>query len=211
MPQFCSGKIDNSRLWQRDNLGYAQPMSEPRWLTGQFLLAMPGMGDPRFDHAVIAVCSHDEGGALGIGVGNQFAGAGLHKLLAQFEIEPDGVVDAPLHCGGPVEPQRGFVLHSLDWGGQGTVDVAGRWGLTSTVDALRVIGRAHGPRDWLVALGYAGWSAGQLDNELTRPGWHVTPASAALMFATPVAERWGEAFRGGGIDPRLLSHQSGRA
>jgi putative transcriptional regulator len=171
-------------------------------LTGQFLLAMPGIGDPRFERAVIAVCAHDDDGALGIGIGAVIANLRLHELLAQFDIEPGDVPDAPVHFGGPVEPRRGFVLHSLDWGGQDTVDVAGRWALSGTIDVLRAIAGGAGPSHWLVALGYAGWTAGQLDEEMTRHGWFTTPGEPDLIYDVPGAERWQRGIVYAGIDPR---------
>ena len=186
-------------------------MDEARFLSGRFLLAMPGIGDPRFDHSISAVCSHDEEGALAIGIGRTIPDASLHDLLRQFEVETKGVPDSPLHYGGPVEPQRGFVLHSDDWGGQGTIHVAGRWALSGSLDVLRVLGRPGGPRHWLVALGYAGWGAGQLEGELLRHGWHVAEAPFADLLALPAQERWASCFQRAGIDPRLLASESGHA
>lgn len=183
----------------------------PPFLTGQLLLAMPGIGDPRFDKAVIAVCMHDERGALGIGIGRLAPRLGFHALLEQFEIAAGACPDVPVHLGGPVEPQRGFVLHSLDWGGQDTVEVDGRFALTNTIDVLRAIAEGKGPSRWLPALGYAGWGEGQLDEEMTRHGWFTTQATEALLFETPVEERWSEAFKGAGVDPRLLSASAGQA
>jgi len=180
-------------------------------LTGQFLLAMPGIGDPRFERAVIAMCAHDTEGALGIGIGATIEGLGLHDLLEQFEIDPGDVPDVPVHFGGPVEPRRGFVLHSADWSGQDTIDVAGRWQLSGTIDVLRAIAEGKGPSRWLVALGYAGWGEGQLETELTRHGWFNTPADLALLYDTDVYERWAEGFVGAGIDPRLLANSTGTA
>jgi putative transcriptional regulator len=129
--------------------------------------------------------------------------------LAQFEIAPGDAPDVAVHRGGPVEPQRGFVLHSSDWGGQDTVHVADRWALTGTVDILRAIAGGTGPSRWLVALGYAGWGAGQLDGELTRHGWLNVTDDAALLFDTPVQDRWSRGMATLGIDPRLLASQSG--
>ena len=126
-------------------------MESSAFLTGQILLALPGIGDPRFERAVIAMCAHDENGALGIGIGQTVSGLGLHELLQQFEIDPGEAPDAPVHFGGPVEPRRGFVLHSTDWGGQDTIDVAGRWALSGTIDVLRAIAEGNGPTHWLVA------------------------------------------------------------
>ena len=114
-------------------------MDAPANLVGQLLLALPGIGDPRFDHAVIAMCAHDPEGAMGIGVGEVVRGIGLHDIFAQLEIDPGETDNAPVHVGGPVEPRRGFVLHSLDWGGQDTIDVAGLWALSGHIDILRAI------------------------------------------------------------------------
>lgn len=181
------------------------------FLTGQFLLAMPGIGDPRFEQAVIAMCAHDEEGALGIGIGALIDGLTFHDVLEQFEIPTEGVPAAPVHFGGPVEPRRGFVVHSADWSGQDTVDVAGRWALSSTVDVLRAIAEGRGPTRWIVALGYAGWSAGQLDEEMTRHGWFNVRGDEALLFDADVHSRWLNGFASAGIDPLLLSTRAGNA
>lgn len=186
-------------------------MNEACYLTGQFLLAMPGIGDPRFDHAVIAMCAHDAQGALGIGVGNEIGGMGFHDLLTQLDIDPGNVPDRAVNRGGPVEPGRGFVLHSRDWEGQDTVDVAGRWALSGTIDILRAIADGKGPRQWLPALGYAGWGEGQLDEEMTRHGWLTVETDASLMFEVPTSERWARGMAMAGIDPRFLSSQAGSA
>ncbi len=186
-------------------------MESPRFLVGQFLLAMPGIGDPRFERAVIAMCAHDEEGAVGIGLGRVIDGLGFHALLDQLEIGRGDAPDAPVHLGGPVERRRGFVLHSMDWGGQDTLDVAGRWAMSGTVDVLRAIAEGKGPRRWAIALGYAGWGAGQLDGELTRPGWLNVEGGTDLIYATAAAERWGAGLAAAGVDPRLLVGGAGRA
>jgi putative transcriptional regulator len=181
------------------------------FLTGQFLLAMPGIGDPRFERAVIAMCAHDVEGALGIGIGETIEGLGLHDLLRQFDIAPGDAPDAAVHFGGPVEPRRGFVLHSLDWSGQDTIEVAGRWALSGTVDVLKAIAEGTGPSRWLVALGYAGWGERQLDEELTRHGWFNTPGELELLYETDADDRWTQGFSGAGIDPRMLANGAGTA
>jgi len=186
-------------------------MESTSFLTGQFLLAMPGIGDPRFEHAVIAMCAHDENGALGIGISETIEGLGLHDLLKQFDIDPGDAPDTPVHFGGPVEPRRGFVLHAPDWGGQDTIDVAGRWALSGTIDVLRAIAEGTGPSQWLVALGYAGWGEGQLDEELTRHGWFNTPGNTGLLYEVPAETRWAQGFACAGIDPRLLANSTGTA
>jgi putative transcriptional regulator len=187
-------------------------MESASFMTGQFLLALPGIGDPRFERAVIAVCAHDAEGAVGIGIGATVAGLGLHDVLEQFEIAPGGAPNAPIHFGGPVEMRRGFVLHTTDWGGQDTIDVAGKWALSGTVDVLRAIAEGTGPSRWLVALGYAGWGAGQLDGEMTRHGWlNVADDHAAMLFDTGADKRWERGFAAAGVDPRLLASESGTA
>jgi putative transcriptional regulator len=181
------------------------------YLTGQFLLAMPGMSDPRFARAVIAMCAHDADGAIGIGLGAVIGGLGLHELLDQFDIEPGVAPDAPVHFGGPVEMRRGFLVHSRDWSGQDTVDVAERWALSGTIDILRAIAAGSGPARFVVALGYAGWGAGQLEGELARPGWCVAEGVTDLLWDTEAGERWTAAYAGAGVDSRLLVVGSGTA
>ena len=186
-------------------------MDTPHFLSGQLLLAMPGMGDPRFDRAIIAVCVHDEGGAVGVGIGAQRSGLGLRALLKRLEIEPGVALDQPVLHGGPVEPGRGFVLHSDDWGGQDTVAVTGIGAMTGTIDVLRAIAEGRGPSRFQVALGYAGWGPGQLDEEMTRHGWFTAPGSAEILFDTPIEDRWQAGFAHLGIDPRLLVSHAGAA
>lgn len=186
-------------------------MEAPAYLTGQFLLALPGMGDPRFSRAVIALCAHDGDGALGIGIGQIVPGLRFHELLEQLEIAPGVAPDVAIHHGGPVEPQRGFVLHGTDWGGQDTLHVGDRWALTSTLDVLRAIAEGRGPAQWLIALGYAGWAAGQLDAEMTQNAWFTTHGDDSLLFATDPGQRWTSAFASAGVDTRLLTPEIGHA
>ncbi len=186
-------------------------MEQTNYLVGQLLLAMPGIGDPRFEHSAIAICAHDEDGAMGVGVGDVIDGLTLHDLLRQLEIDPAAAPDVPVHFGGPVDTRRGFVLHSGDWAGQDTIDVAGRWKLSGTLDVLRAIAAGRGPSRFLVALGYAGWGEGQLDAELTRHGWFNVAGDDALLFDTPSDARWAGGFAAAGIDPRLLATAGGTA
>jgi putative transcriptional regulator len=190
-------------------------MSQPPFLSGTLLLAMPGMADPRFERAVIAICAHDENGAMGIGVGQKRAGMRFRALLKQLGLDPGQAPDCAIHHGGPVEPGRGFVLHSPDWGGEDTLHVMGRAGelcaMTGTIDILRAIAEGRGPSKWLVALGYAGWGRGQLEEEMTRHGWFAAEGQPSTLFDTPTDERWSVAFRQEGIDPRLLASETGAA
>ena len=178
-------------------------MEEPRFLSGKLLLAMPGMADPRFERAVIAVCVHDENGAVGIGIGHKRAGMRFRALLEQLDIDPAKAPDCAVHHGGPVEPGRGFVLHSTDWGGQDSLQVNGTDGavfaMTGTIDVLKAIAEGKGP------------SQCQLDEEMTRHGWFAAESSKKLLFDTPADERWAAAFRAQGVDPRLLSSETGVA
>jgi putative transcriptional regulator len=188
---------------------------DPRFLSGKLLLAMPGMADPRFERAVIALCVHDENGAIGIGIGHKRAGISFRGLLRQLDIDPGEAKDRAVLHGGPVEPGRGFVLHSTDWGGQETLQVNGAFGepfaMTGTIDVLRAIAEGKGPERWLVALGYAGWGEGQLDEEMTRHGWFAATGNAQILFDTPADERWAAAFKAEGIDPRFLVGETGAA
>lgn len=172
---------------------------------------MPGIGDPRFEQAVIAVCLHHADGAMGIGIGRIVPRLTLHALFAQLDIPPGVAPDAPIYVGGPVEPQRGFVLHSSDWQGEDSVAIDDSLLLTTTLDVLRAIAAGSGPDRWLVALGYAGWGEGQLDEEMRRHGWLTVPMTEELMFETGTNERWTRAFATVGIDTRLLASTSGHA
>ena len=191
-------------------------MNVPHFLSGTLLLSMPGIGDPRFERSVIAMCLHDDEGALGLVANNPATGLTVRALMEQLDIDP-GVTaaDALVMNGGPVEPGRGFVLHSADYQGQGTISVIGAagpvWGLTATLDVLKDIADGKGPSRWLAALGYTGWGAGQLDGEMTRHGWHVAPGNPAILFETDIAARWPAAFGQQGINVGQLSAQPGRA
>lgn len=186
-------------------------MDRQHFLTGQFLLAMPGIGDPRFERSVIAICAHDEGGAFGLCLHETIADLTLVDMMRELDIDPGPTPALPVLRGGPVEAQRGFVLHSPEWVGEGTRPVAGRWGLTGSRDVLAAIADGSGPRHWVVALGYAGWGAGQLDQELRRHGWLSVAGTDALLWDEAPEQRWLAAFAAEGIDPALLVADSGHA
>lgn len=186
-------------------------MTESAYLTGRLLLAMPGMGDPRFAHAAVAIYVHDAHGALGICVGRINPRLRLHELLEDVGIEPGVAPDCPVLDGGPVEPQRGFVLHSPDWQGPGTIEAEPLGCLSASIEVLRAIAAGEGPKRWLVALGYAGWGAGQLDGEMRRHGWYAAEGRAEVLFDTPPEARWHAAWHAEGIDPAHLAGQTGRA
>ena len=180
-------------------------------LAGRLLLAMPGMLDPRFERSVTMLCVHDEEGALGIGIGSVREQVGFRALLEEVGVEAADAPDAPVLEGGPVEPGRGFILHSNDWSGPDTHRVSDLCSLTASIDILREIAAGEGPERWLMALGYAGWGAGQLEDEMTRHGWYVAQANETLLFETSPQARWMAAWRAEGIDPALLASDSGHA
>ena len=187
-------------------------MSQPPYLSGQLLLSMPGIGDPRFEKVVIAMCVHDEDGALGIVTNQPLGTLSVRDLMVQLDVDPGMTsMDAMVMAGGPVEPTRGFVVHSAEYSRQSTLAVGDRWGLTSTLDILKDIAAGTGPRRWLSALGYTGWAAGQLDGEMLRHGWQAAPGEGGIIFDTPVAQRWGAAYDRMGIAVGRLSAQPGRA
>ncbi len=186
-------------------------MTQAQYLSGRLLLAMPGMFDPNFEHAVIAMCMHDENGALGIGIGDIRDDISFHELLNDLGIDPGATPDGPVHHGGPVETSRGFVLHSDDWGGEGTLTVQPFGGLSGSLDILRAIAQGQGPRHWLIALGYAGWGAGQLEAEMRQHGWYAAAGHPAILYDTPYRDRWTQTWKAEGIDPAHLVGQTGSA
>lgn len=186
-------------------------VTQEAYLTGRILLAMPGMGDPRFERSVNVVCAHDESGALGIGIGALRDGVRFHGVLEEVGIDPGLAPDCPVHHGGPVEPGRGFVLHSADWGGADTVHVNSLCALSASMDVLRAIASGGGPSQWLMALGYAGWGAGQLEQEMRQHGWHAAAGHRSILFETPAQDRWAATWRAEGVDPILLASETGNA
>ncbi len=185
----------------------------PRFLDGQLLIAMPGMGDPRFERSVIFVCAHSADGAMGLIINKPASDLSFADLLAQLKIEPTvDLKGTRVHLGGPVEHGRGFVLHSADYGVADTsLSVGGDFAMTATVDILQDIAHGAGPARSLLALGYSGWGPGQLEAEIQANGWLTAPADAGLVFGARDADKWGDALRSIAIDPRLLSAEGGRA
>ncbi len=185
---------------------------EDRFLTGQMLIAMPAMADPRFTHSVIYLCAHSHEGAMGLVVNRPLVKPNFDDLLRQLEIEPNPPERRIRLCaGGPVENGRGFVLHTADWSGEGSLQVNDRLALTSSLDVLKVIAAGGGPREGLLALGYAGWGPGQLDEEMQQNAWLSAPADEALVFDGGHDTKWRRALATLKIDPLLLSGFSGRA
>ncbi|MDP6572155.1 MAG: YqgE/AlgH family protein [Rhodospirillales bacterium] len=182
------------------------------YLTGHMLIAMPGMQDPRFDKSLIYMCAHSPEGAMGLVVNRALESLTFPDLLEQLEIDcTAGDERINVHFGGPVESGRGFVLHSADYVQEATLVVDSEVALTATLDILRAMAAGDGPRQSLLALGYAGWGPGQLDSEIKANGWlHVAP-DTDLLFGADLDGKWERAIRKIGIDPRMLSEDAGHA
>jgi len=186
--------------------------AESGYLTGQLLVAMPNMRDPRFEKTVIYMCVHNAEGAVGLVLNRQIESITFPDLLRQLNIEGgDDAPELPIHFGGPVETGRGFVLHSSDYGQSGTIMVGDLIGLTATVDILKDMAAHRGPRSSMLALGYAGWGPGQLDNEIQQNAWLNVPSDTGLVFDVDIDSKWSRAIAKLGIDPSLLSGDAGHA
>lgn len=191
----------------------AEPAGGEPGLSGKMLIAMPSMGDPRFEKAVIYLCAHSEEGALGIVVNRRANSINRKDLLSQLQIECEPEREAePVHFGGPVETGRGFVLHSTDWTmPEATLEVDGVICMTATVDVLKAIAAGAGPRRSMIALGYAGWGEGQLEGELRDNGWLTCDGDEEIIFGDDDASKWTAALAKLGIDPMMLSASGGTA
>jgi putative transcriptional regulator len=174
---------------------------------------MPQMQDPRFARSVVYLCAHSEaGGAMGLVINKALDAVTVDELYAHLNLEPDHA-NRPraVHFGGPVEPGRGFVLHSADYREDATLDIADNIAVTATLDILRAIGEGKGPQQSLLALGYAGWAPGQLDAEIQANGWLSVNADAELVFDGALDSKWRRALAKLGIDLSMLSSDAGHA
>ncbi len=182
------------------------------YFEGQMLLAMPAMTDPRFERAVIYMCAHNDEGAMGLLVNKTLDSIDFRELLGQLDIPAgDSVRDMTVHFGGPVENQRGFVLHSGEYRHDETLMITNQVGLTATLNILRALARGDGPEKSILALGYAGWGPGQLESEFHDNAWLSVPYDDALMFEVEAADKWERAFNSIGVDLSVLSGSAGRA
>jgi putative transcriptional regulator len=189
------------------------PTPASSYLDGRLLVAMPGIEDPRFERAVILVCTHDERHAMGLVVNRPVEGLSLHGLLARLGVDPGAARDAPVLVGGPVETERGFVLHTCEAGlGALGVPVPGGYTLSASREILEgLAGRGQVPRQAILAIGYAGWDAGQLEQEIRNSVWLTADADEALLFDLDHATKWARALAAMGISAERLSAQPGRA
>jgi putative transcriptional regulator len=182
------------------------------FLTGQLLIAMPAMEDPRFSQSVIYLCAHTPEGAMGLVLNRPLQRPKFDDLLRQLEVGPAPPARRITLCsGGPMDNARGFVLHTTDWTGEGSLRVDDTVALTASLDVLKAIAEGHGPREGLLALGYAGWGPGQLDAEIQQNAWLSVPADETIVFDGDHDTKWRRALGKLNIDPLLLSGAAGHA
>ncbi len=181
-------------------------------LTDHFLIAMPGLTDPNFYRTVTYVCAHNDEGAMGIII-NRPMNVGLGEVLSQMDLYPadPNINDIIIYHGGPVQQDRGFVIHHPASVWDSTIDVGKRFGLATSRDILEAISRGEGPGRSLVALGYAGWGAGQLEEEMLNNAWLSGPADASILFDVACEDRWEAAVSLLGVALDNLSHEAGHA
>jgi putative transcriptional regulator len=186
-------------------------MTDSTYLNNQFLIAMPGLADPHFFHTVTYLCQHNQEGALGIVI-NRPTGMKLRDIFEQMGIncELQPVLETVVFAGGPVQQERGFVIHNKcpqRW--DSSITTAENITLTSSRDILEAIAEGKGPNDYLIALGYAGWGSGQLEKEMVENAWLNTPCGEAIIYHTPVSQRWNAAASQLGIDINRLTAPAG--
>ncbi len=188
-------------------------LEELPFLDGKFLVAMPGMVDPRFAYAVIFMCAHTPEGAMGLMINRAVDDLDFIKLMAQLDIGGTPVGTGPdIYFGGPVEHGRGFVLHSTDYfTDDGTMAISEGFAMTATMDILRDIANGKGPLQRLLCLGYSGWGPGQLEAEIQANGWLICDADPLIVFDKKQDEKWTAAMSSLGFDPAMLSSEGGRA
>ncbi len=187
-------------------------MREPEYLTNHFLIAMPTLADPNFYRTVTYICEHNGNGALGIVI-NRPLTTRLGEIFDHLEIQTRApmIAQQTVYLGGPVQPEHGFVVHRPlgDW--EATLRITDEIGVSSSRDILASIAEGTGPGSYLIALGYAGWGAGQLEQEMAQNAWLSGPADARILFDLPVAQRWSAAAQILGVDLNLLSTDTGHA
>jgi putative transcriptional regulator len=192
-------------------MGRSSIASTEDTLTGQLLVAMPHMADPRFARSVVYLCAHSGEGAMGLVVNRLIDSLSFESLLEQLGVEASVPADMPVHFGGPVESSRGFVLHTTDYVQDSTLLIDDEIALTATIDVLKAIAAGEGPKRRVLALGYAGWAAGQLDAEIQANGWLLVPADLDLVFGNGNDSKWARSLAKIGVDLTLLSSEAGHA
>ncbi|MEM9199997.1 MAG: YqgE/AlgH family protein [Pseudomonadota bacterium] len=187
--------------------------SENGFLGGKLLIAMPGIGDPRFERSVIYICTHTSQVAMGLMLNKPAPEIAFESLLEQLDIEAQpGLILPRIVIGGPVERSRGFVLHSDEYASEdGTLETGNGIGMTASVEILRDIARGEGPSEAILALGYSGWGPGQLEREIRANGWLTSDADPAIVFGSDSTRKWQGALGRLGVDAHMLSRDGGVA
>lgn len=189
------------------------PLAEQKYLTGRLLIASPQIVDPRFSHAVILICGHDINGAMGIILNRLIDDLTLKDLIEQLGLQSSTPVRThiPVHFGGPIEMGRGFVIHSTDYLHEASIKISDEIALSSTLEILSLLIEGEGPKEKILVLGYVGWSAGQLEAEIQESSWLQVEADLDLVFSSDLWDTWKKALKKIGVDPALLSSQTGHA
>ncbi|NNM59166.1 MAG: YqgE/AlgH family protein [Legionellales bacterium] len=182
-------------------------------LQNHFLIAMPLLNDFNFARAVVYICAHTRNGAMGVIVNRQISEINLGEVMAQMDINitNEAVSDVPVFLGGPVQPERGFIIHPPFGSWQSTLLIGDNLAVTSSQDILHAMAKGDGPEEFLVILGYVGWEEGQLEEEVANNYWLTTPAVSEILFHTPSEDRWKAAAALIGIDIANISSETGHA
>jgi putative transcriptional regulator len=190
----------------------SEKKTTPGYLTGKILLATPFMTDNRFTQSVVYVCGHDENGAMGFILNKPLPSVHLQDLFNQLKIEHTQNIDAlNIFYGGPIEIGRGFVLHSPDYMSQTTVRITNKFSITATLEILKLIGSNLGPQKFLLLMGYSGWAAGQLENEVNDNHWIIINEGEDLVYDMDPLHKWEHAYKALKIDPTFFLQESGHA
>ena len=187
---------------------------ENLFLAGKLIIAMPTMSDPRFKRSVVCICAHNEDGAIGIIINKIIESLSFSKIIKQLKLKKNMTRNDykdHIYFGGPVETERGFILHSADYSSENSTSINSEISMTASTEILQALIDGNGPNKSIVALGYAGWGPGQLDTEIQSNAWLSVESDLELVFSAKTAEKWDMALEKIGVNPALLSTEAGRA
>ena len=187
---------------------------ENPFLAGKLIIAMPTMSDPRFKRSVVCICAHNEDGAIGIIINKIIESLSFSKIIKQLKLNKNMTKNDyknHIYFGGPVETERGFILHSADYSSENSTSINSEISMTASTEILQALIDGNGPNKSIVALGYAGWGPGQLDTEIQSNAWLSVESDLELVFSAKTAEKWDMALEKMGVNPALLSTEAGRA
>jgi putative transcriptional regulator len=187
---------------------------ENLFLAGKLIIAMPTMSDPRFKRSVVCICAHNEDGAIGIIINKIIESLSFSKIINQLKLKKNMTKNGHknhIYFGGPVETERGFILHSADYSSENSTSINSEISMTASTEILQALIDGNGPNKSIVALGYAGWGPGQLDTEIQSNAWLSVESDLELVFSAKTAEKWDMALEKIGVNPALLSTEAGRA